>query len=304
MTGTPKAQVSARKRSGKQNGRPLKASLWRAHGGLWRAVDRSVTHRRGAAALGAPDLSGPRTEGRQVHAGSDVCAGRLFVLGVPRTAVTEETFGTDAHRSSTFTASSAPASSTSAAGTCRCSTARRSTSTTPCAAPPACSTSRTCASSISRGRQVRAFLQHLLANDVAQAHEPGKALYSCMLNEAGGVIDDLIVYFLDRVAGSAWSSTPARATRTSLDPPARAGLRRRGHRAHGSRDARRAGPEARAKIVAKLLSPRSAHAALALEPFFGARDRRLVRRAHRLHRRGRLRDHDARGAMPCASGAS
>jgi glycine cleavage system T protein (aminomethyltransferase) len=42
-----------------------------------------------------------------------------------------------------------------------------------------------------------AFLQHLLANDVARSQTPGKALYSCMLNEHGGVIDDLIVYFMN-----------------------------------------------------------------------------------------------------------
>ncbi|HET6725727.1 MAG TPA: glycine cleavage system aminomethyltransferase GcvT [Gammaproteobacteria bacterium] len=40
------------------------------------------------------------------------------------------------------------------------------------------------------------FLGHLLANDVARLKEPGKALYGCMLNERGGVIDDLITYFL------------------------------------------------------------------------------------------------------------
>ena len=34
-----------------------------------------------------------------------------------------------------------------------------------------------------------------LANDVAKLTIPGKALYTCMLNESGGVIDDLIVYF-------------------------------------------------------------------------------------------------------------
>ena len=39
----------------------------------------------------------------------------------------------------------------------------------------------------------RALLRTLLANDVARLY-PGKALYTCMLNEAGGVIDDLIVY--------------------------------------------------------------------------------------------------------------
>lgn len=40
-----------------------------------------------------------------------------------------------------------------------------------------------------------AFLRRLLANDVARLTTPGKALYSCMLNPQGGVIDDLIVYF-------------------------------------------------------------------------------------------------------------
>jgi len=47
------------------------------------------------------------------------------------------------------------------------------------------------------GERVRDFLRHLLANDVDRLREPGKALYSCMLNERGGVIDDLIVYYLD-----------------------------------------------------------------------------------------------------------
>jgi len=45
------------------------------------------------------------------------------------------------------------------------------------------------------GAGAQAFLQHLLANDVAKLVEPGKALYSCMLNHEGGVIDDLIVYY-------------------------------------------------------------------------------------------------------------
>jgi aminomethyltransferase len=48
-----------------------------------------------------------------------------------------------------------------------------------------------------RGPRVRAFLSNLLANDVARLQARGKALYSCMLNEAGGVIDDLITYFMD-----------------------------------------------------------------------------------------------------------
>ncbi len=46
------------------------------------------------------------------------------------------------------------------------------------------------------GERARDFLRYLLANDVARLQEQGKALYTCMLNEDGGVIDDLIVYFL------------------------------------------------------------------------------------------------------------
>jgi aminomethyltransferase len=45
------------------------------------------------------------------------------------------------------------------------------------------------------GCESKAFLRRLLANDVAKLTVPGKALYSCMLQEDGGVIDDLIVYF-------------------------------------------------------------------------------------------------------------
>ena len=48
-----------------------------------------------------------------------------------------------------------------------------------------------------RGAGARALLLRLLANDVAKLLQPGKALYSCMLRPDGGVIDDLIVYFLD-----------------------------------------------------------------------------------------------------------
>lgn len=46
------------------------------------------------------------------------------------------------------------------------------------------------------GEQSRPFLRHLLANDVAKLTTPGKALYSCMLNNTGGIIDDLIVYYM------------------------------------------------------------------------------------------------------------
>ena len=46
-----------------------------------------------------------------------------------------------------------------------------------------------------RGCDAQAWLRRLLANDVAKLTTPGKALYSCLLKEDGGVIDDLIVYF-------------------------------------------------------------------------------------------------------------
>ena len=45
------------------------------------------------------------------------------------------------------------------------------------------------------GANARPFLRGLLANNVDKLQVEGKALYSCMLNEAGFVIDDLIVYF-------------------------------------------------------------------------------------------------------------
>jgi len=46
------------------------------------------------------------------------------------------------------------------------------------------------------GADARSWLRRLLANDVAQLQSPGRALYSAMLNEHGGVIDDLVVYFM------------------------------------------------------------------------------------------------------------
>ena len=42
----------------------------------------------------------------------------------------------------------------------------------------------------------RLFLRYALANNVDKLTVPGKALYSCLLRDDGGVLDDLIVYFL------------------------------------------------------------------------------------------------------------
>ncbi len=48
------------------------------------------------------------------------------------------------------------------------------------------------------GEGAREFLRRVFANDVAKA-TPGKAVYGVLLNDAGGIIDDLIVY--GRAAG-------------------------------------------------------------------------------------------------------
>jgi aminomethyltransferase len=46
------------------------------------------------------------------------------------------------------------------------------------------------------GAAARGFLRGALANNVDKLTEPGRALYSCLLAEDGGVLDDLIAYFL------------------------------------------------------------------------------------------------------------
>jgi len=50
-----------------------------------------------------------------------------------------------------------------------------------------------------KGADVESYLRKILANDVSKiSSTPGKALYSCLLNEQGFVIDDLIVYFMQK----------------------------------------------------------------------------------------------------------
>jgi aminomethyltransferase len=119
-----------------------------------------------------------------------------------------------------------------------------------------------------RGVRVRHFLQGLLANDVAKLKVPGKALYSCLLNEAGGVLDDLIVYFLNdywyrmvvnagtRAKDLAWIREQARHHEVEVTE--------RGDLAMLAVQ----GPEARAK-AAELLAPADGAAALALDSFVG-----------------------------------
>ncbi len=47
-----------------------------------------------------------------------------------------------------------------------------------------------------RGDGARGLLRYALANNVDKLSVPGKALYSCLLKPDGGVLDDLIVYFV------------------------------------------------------------------------------------------------------------
>ncbi len=48
------------------------------------------------------------------------------------------------------------------------------------------------------GAEAAAFLRRLLANNIDKISAPGKALYSCMLDESAGILDDLIVYWLEK----------------------------------------------------------------------------------------------------------
>src|SRR5205814_4761956 len=144
------------------------------------------------AALKAPDLSGHRTEGRQMHL-RRVC--RLFLS---RTSHFGETGGPVGRQTPLFQLHQElgarivdfggwdmPVQYSSQIGEHHA--VRR--------ASGVFDVSHMCPIDI-KGTRVREFLRHLLANDVAKLKRPGKALYSCMLNESGGVLDDLIVYFL------------------------------------------------------------------------------------------------------------
>jgi aminomethyltransferase len=118
------------------------------------------------------------------------------------------------------------------------------------------------------GERSGALLQRLLANDVAKLKTPGKALYSCLLNESGGILDDLLAYYRSdgryrlvvnagtRDKDLAWirlHAQPLGVTVTERSDLAMLAVQ---------------GPEARAK-VAQLLSGADAAAALALQVFVG-----------------------------------
>jgi aminomethyltransferase len=124
------------------------------------------------------------------------------------------------------------------------------------------------------GADCRPFLSRLVANDVAKLTTPGKALYAAMLNEAGGVIDDLIIYFFSDTrfrlvinAGTAdkdlaWMR--ARAAEWRLDVTITP--RREGDGALGIIAVQ--GPNARARVWQVL--PQAKAAIADLKPFFAA----------------------------------
>ena len=118
------------------------------------------------------------------------------------------------------------------------------------------------------GPDSKAFLRRLVINDVAKLTEVGKALYTGMLNEAGGVIDNLIIYFLSnthyrlvvnsatREKDLAWMSTQIKNVDVSLTERPEFGM------------IAIQGPEAKAKVD-QLLSSDQQTAVEGMKPFFG-----------------------------------
>lgn len=118
------------------------------------------------------------------------------------------------------------------------------------------------------GERVREFLQHLVANDVAKLKDYGKALYTCMLNADGGIIDDLIIYFMSdtdyrlivnaatRDKDLAWIREQAAAYGVVVTERAELGM------------VAVQGPKAR-ELAAGCINEQYRDAALALKPFNG-----------------------------------
>jgi aminomethyltransferase len=119
------------------------------------------------------------------------------------------------------------------------------------------------------GDRVREFLTGLLANDVGRLKIPGKALYSCMLLPSGGVIDDLIVYFMSdtwfRVVVNAGTRDKDLAWMRRHAEPFAVAVAERSDLAMIAIQ----GPSAREKTL-PLLAPAQRVAARELAPFFGA----------------------------------
>ncbi|CUS48364.1 MAG: aminomethyltransferase GcvT [Idiomarinaceae bacterium HL-53] len=118
------------------------------------------------------------------------------------------------------------------------------------------------------GPEAKAYLRRLLANDVAKLTLSGKALYSAMLNEQGGVIDDLITYHFNdesyrvvvnsatRDRDMAWLHQQAGEFDVQVTERTEFGM------------IALQGPEAEAK-VATLVTPEQHEEIKGMKPFFG-----------------------------------
>jgi aminomethyltransferase len=119
------------------------------------------------------------------------------------------------------------------------------------------------------GAGVRDLLRHALANDADKLRDAGRALYSCMLNDGGGVIDDLIVYFL----ADEFFRLVVNAGRAETDLAWLAALKQRFHAGLDLRPRRDLamiavqGPNARARVWQAL--PEARAATEAMRPFHG-----------------------------------
>ncbi len=119
-----------------------------------------------------------------------------------------------------------------------------------------------------KGERCRAFLQYLVANDVAKLTDQGKALYTAMLNIDGGVIDDLIIYCMadnafrlvvnaaTRVKDLAWIREQASAFEVAVNERAELAM------------IAVQGPQARV-LAASCIDAEYRDAALAMKPFYG-----------------------------------
>ena len=132
--------------------------------------------------------------------------------------------------------------------------------------------------------------------------EAGKAQYTLLTNERGGIVDDLIVYALDAVPVPARSSTRRTAGRLRVAQGAR-DPRFRGQRRLGRvRAARRPGAE-------RVRAARAAAGAARSRSTGGDRRRRGDGQPHRLHRRGGcellcMADDAGSSGTRCSSAAS
>ena len=118
------------------------------------------------------------------------------------------------------------------------------------------------------GPDAQAYLRRVLANDVQKLRTPGKALYSCLLQVDGGIIDDLIVYYIRQDwfrlvvnAGTthkdvAWLQQAQGTDQVTITPRIDLGM------------LAVQGPAARAKVLPMLPKAMQA-AAAALKPFNG-----------------------------------